>query len=142
MGIRTLLLIAFIWPTSLSVHGNTFEDNEKAIQGTWVIVQAELGGQRLPDVGLKGTKLILKEGRYQFQIDQGEYKLHLIEKMTAMDMMGKQGPNEGKTFLAIYELKDNTLKICYDLAGKVRPKIFKTEAGTRQFLVTYQRSSE
>jgi uncharacterized protein (TIGR03067 family) len=56
-----------------------------------------------------------------------------------MDIIGSEGPNKGKSILAIYELESDKLKICYDLTGKTRPKRFKTEAGTRQLLVTYQR---
>ena len=140
MNIQALLLLAFISPWFLSANSHYFEDNQKVIEGTWVITQAELGGKNF--AALKGAKLLLQAGKYQFQNDQGEYKLHQIEKMTAIDIMGKQGPNEGKTYLAIYELTENTLKICYDLSGKERPKAFKTEAGTQQFFVTYQRSSE
>ena len=140
MSIRALLILAFIWSGFLSANSHNLEDNQKTIEGTWVIAQAELGGKNF--AALKGAKLILQAGKYEFQNDQGEYKLHQIEKMTAIDITGKQGPNEGKTYLAIYELTENTLKICYDLSGKERPKAFKTEAGTQQFFVTYQRSSE
>jgi uncharacterized protein (TIGR03067 family) len=56
-----------------------------------------------------------------------------------MDITGNEGPNKGKTFLAIYELKGDTLRICYDLSGQARPTEFKTKKDTRLFLVTYQR---
>lgn len=125
-----------------SVVNHGFEEDSKMIEGSWVIVEAELGGQKLPDEGIKGIKLILQEGRYRLQNDQGEYKLNPAEKIKAMDIVGREGPNEGKSFLAIYELKGDRLRICYDLAGKTRPKEFKTEAGTQQFLVTYRREKE
>src|SRR4030095_5101568 len=97
---------------------------------------AELAGQSL-DENLKDFRLILADGRYTFQNDKGEYKLSPSEKPKAMDIIGKEGPNQGKTFLAIYELSGDTLRICYDLSGKTRPQEFSTKAGTRQFLVTY-----
>jgi hypothetical protein len=40
---------------------------------------------------------------------------------------------------AIYELTDTTLRVCYDLSGKARPKEFKTKADTQLFLVKYKR---
>jgi len=140
--IKILLTIALVWPAFLPLNNHSFEEDGKVIEGTWVIVKAELGGQKLPDQGIKGTKLILTEGRYQLQIDQGEYKLYPAEKIKAMDIIGREGPNKGKSFLAIYELQGDTLKICYDLAGKIRPTQFKTEAGTKQFLVIYQREKK
>ena len=57
-----------------------------------------------------------------------------------MDIISTEGPNKGKTFLAIYELDGDTLKVCYDLTGKSRPTEFKTQKGVLHFLVTYQRA--
>jgi uncharacterized protein (TIGR03067 family) len=59
-----------------------------------------------------------------------------------MDIEGTKGPNKGKTILAIYELKDDTLRICYDLSGKKHPKEFKTKEGTQLFLVEYKREKQ
>ena len=56
-----------------------------------------------------------------------------------MDITGTEGPNKGKTFLAVYELDGDTLRICYDLSGKSRPTEFKTTEGTQLFLVSYKR---
>ena len=140
MHIKTLLTLALVWPLFLSLSHKTIEDDKKMIAGTWVIVESELGGQKLPDEGFKGTKLILTADTYQYQNDRGTYKLYPAEEIKAMDIAGQEGPNKGKTILAIYELAGDKLKICYDLAGKTRPKKFKTEAGTQQLLVIYQRA--
>ena len=59
-----------------------------------------------------------------------------------MDIKGTEGPNKGKTFLAIYELKDDKLTICYDLSGEARPTEFKTKPDTKLFLVTYERKKD
>ena len=121
------------------LNNKTIADDRETIQGTWVIIEAELGGQRLPDEGIKGTRLILTEDRYQYQNDRGEYRLYPDAKIKAMDIVGIEGPNKGKSFLAIYGVEGDKLKICYDLTGKTRPSKFKTESGTRQFLALYQR---
>ena len=62
-------------------------------------------------------------------------------KPKALDITGTEGPNKGKTILAIYERNGDTLRICYDLSGKSRPAEFKTTAGTQLFLVEYKRHS-
>jgi len=59
-----------------------------------------------------------------------------------MSVTGTEGPNSGKTFPAIYELKGDTLRICYDLSGAKRPTEFKSVAGTKLYLVTYVRKKE
>ena len=71
--------------------------------------------------------------------DRGTVKLMPSAKPKALDITGTEGPNKGKTILAIYERKGDTLRICYELSGKGRPTEFKTEAGTQLFLVEYQR---
>jgi uncharacterized protein (TIGR03067 family) len=56
-----------------------------------------------------------------------------------MDIQGTEGPNKGRKIPAIYEVSDGTLRICYDLSGKARPKEFKSEPNTQLFLVEYKR---
>ena len=142
MDIKILLAIALVWSAFTSANHKIIADDNKMIEGAWVIVEAELGGQKLPDDGVKGTRLILTADKYEYQNDKGDYKLYPTEEIKAMDIVGREGPNKGKSLLAIYELEGDRLKICYDLTGKTRPTKFKTAAGTRQFLVTYQRAKD
>ena len=62
-----------------------------------------------------------------------------MAKPKELDITGTDGPNKGKTILAIYERTDDTLQVCYDLSGKNRPTEFKTTEGAPLFLVTYKR---
>lgn len=114
------------------------------IDGTWLPVEAELGGQNYPDEILKTMKLTMSDGRYTVnvgeKIDNGLIKLEPASKPMAIDITGTEGPNKGKTFLAIYELTGDTLQICYDLSGKERPTEFKTAKDSKQFLVSYKRA--
>jgi uncharacterized protein (TIGR03067 family) len=57
-----------------------------------------------------------------------------------MDITSTEGANKGKTFLAIYELNGDNLRICYNLTGKVRPTEFKTQKGEPLFMATYKRA--
>ena len=117
-----------------------------AIEGTWLPVKAELGGKAFPDEVLKTMKLTMSDGKYTVnvgeKIDKGTLKLKPATKPKAIDITGTQGPNKGKTFLAIYQLKGDTLQICYDLAGKQRPKEFKTVKDTQLFFVSYKRQKK
>jgi uncharacterized protein (TIGR03067 family) len=83
--------------------------------------------------------LTLKKGEYEVLAespDRGTVTDDTSADPRTMDIKGVEGPNKGKTFLAIYELKDGTLKICYDLSGESRPTEFKTKPDTKLFLVT------
>jgi uncharacterized protein (TIGR03067 family) len=142
---KLLLLLSVGFLIFVPLKNHKAEEDRKMIEGTWILVSAELGGQKLPDEGLKDTRLILTAGRYTYQNDQGTYKLVPAEEPQApkaMDITGTDGPNKGKTFPAIYELTGDTLRICYDLEGKRRSGEFATRAGTHQFLAIYKRAKE
>ena len=60
-----------------------------------------------------------------------------------MTIKSTDGPNRGKTFLAIYAMKDaNSMRICYDLSGTDFPTEFKAPKETQLFLVGYRRQKE
>ena len=116
------------------------------MEGTWEFVSAELGGQKLPDEVLKTLTLVLKEEKYTVKSpgpdDTGTVRLDPTKQPKELDVMGMEGPNKGKSFPAIYELDGDSLKVCYDLAGKKRPTEFKSAPGTQQFLAVYKRKRQ
>ncbi len=139
----------FILPVTLSlilasvVCCRDDKDDAKTMDGTWVPASAELAGDKWPDEFLKKMKLVTKGDKYTVTFgqvtDQGTVKLDPGKKPKSMDIIGTEGPNKGKTFLAIYELTKDELKVCYNLDGKERPTAFATKSGTQLFLVTYKR---
>ena len=115
----------------------------KAIQGDWKPVKAELAGQPMAEEVLKTISLKIGDNTYEVQVgnspDKGTVTVDTSTTPKSMTITGTEGPNKGKTFPCIYELKGDTLRICYDLSGVKRPAEFKTTAGTRLYLVTYAR---
>jgi uncharacterized protein (TIGR03067 family) len=124
-------------------RGEDAKDDAKSMDGTWLPSVAELGGEKFPDEVRKTIKLVIDDRKYTVtvgkEVDMGTVKLDPSKKPKEMDIVGTEGPNKGKTFLAIYEKTDDTLRVCYDLSGKARPTEFKTTKGTQLFLVTYNR---
>jgi uncharacterized protein (TIGR03067 family) len=115
----------------------------QAIQGNWKPASAELASQPLPAAVVQSIRLKLDQGKYEVFVgdkpDRGTYTLDATTRPKSITVTGTEGPNHGKTFPAIYELKGDTLRICYDLSGAIRPTEFKSLAGTKLYLVTYQR---
>ncbi len=113
------------------------------IDGTWIPIEAELDSQPLPADNLKSTKLILSGINYSVYVgnilDRGIIKLDATKSPHTMVINGTEGPNKGKTILAIYDLHGETLTVCYDLDGQAYPKDFKTYPNSSLFLVTYNR---
>ena len=131
---------------SLIASAGGSPDDAKAVQGSWKPATAELAGQPMPDAILKSISLKLDNGKYEVfvgeQPDRGTYTIDSATQPRSMTITGTDGPNRGKTFPAIYELRGDTLRICYDLSGAKRPTEFKTSAGTQLYLVTYNRKKE
>jgi uncharacterized protein (TIGR03067 family) len=127
--------------SSIARADNTKKDEAKT-DGTWVASEAEMSGKKWPKKAFANLKLTLKEGEYEVVAespDKGTVTYNKAADPKEMDIKGVEGPNKGKTVLAIYELKDDKLTICYDLSGKSRPTEFKTQPKTKLFLVTYER---
>jgi uncharacterized protein (TIGR03067 family) len=141
-----ILSIGLAVAASLSALAADPPDDAKAVQGSWTPAKADLGGQPMPEAVLKSISLKLDHGKYEVFVgvnpDRGTYTLDATSKPKGMTITGTEGPNRGKTFPAIYELKGDTLQICYDLSGAKRPAEFKSIVGTRLYLVTYQRKRE
>lgn len=140
---KLLFLLSVSCLVFMPLNNHKAEDDRKMIEDSWAPVSFELAGQKLPEVAFKDTKLVLADGRYTYQNDNGTYKLIPVEDPKApkaMDITDTEGPNKGKTFMAIYELAGDSLKICYDLSGQTRPTEFATKAGTKLFLAAYKRA--
>jgi uncharacterized protein (TIGR03067 family) len=119
-------------------------EEQKALDGTWLPTTAEMSGKPLDEATRKSMKLVLEGEKYTVTLnkvaDKGTIKIDPMAKPKSMDILGTEGPNKGRTLLAIYEVKGDTLRICYDLSGKKRPTEFTTQTGDKNFLVKYERT--
>ena len=143
---KKIICICLVVAASFAGLAADTPDDAKALQGTWLPVKAELAGQPMSDALLKTISLKLDHGKYEVFVgtapDRGTYTLDSGAKPKGITITGTDGPNIDKTFPAIYELKGDTLRICYDLSGAKRPADFKSSAGTKLYLVTYNRKKE
>jgi uncharacterized protein (TIGR03067 family) len=141
----SVLICVCAGPLARGDEASNAKDDGKKMQGSWKPVVAELGGKSFPDEVLKTMKLVVTDGKYTVtvgkQTDEGTVRLDPAKEPRAMDIVGTKGPNRAKKIPAIYELTDTTLRICYDLSGKARPKEFKTRSDTQLFLVEYKRQT-
>src|SRR5258706_15977842 len=127
-------IVLTVVAVALSAAAPSWADSKEnqGMEGTWLPTAAELGGAAaFSDQVLKTMKLVVKGDAYTLTlgeaIDKGTLKLDAAAKPKTCDIKGTDGPNKGRTILAIYERDGDTLKICYDLSGKSHPKEFKTE---------------
>jgi uncharacterized protein (TIGR03067 family) len=137
--IACMLLSAVL---SSLAHAGT-ESDAREMDGIWKPLSAELAGKKYPQKILDTIKLVVKDGKYMVEVgglsDEGTVTYDPAKSPKTMDIKGTKGINKGKTFLVIYEMKGDEMRVCYDLSGKSRPTEFATKADTMLYLVTYRK---
>jgi len=142
MSMFGMLIAALMVVGSILVGDGKNDDISKKLIGTWQLTRGVVGGNALPAEAVKSIRLELTDGRYRLtgaeSPDEGTWTLHPDEKPLGMDVKGTNGPNKGKTFLSIFELDGDRMKICYDLSGRTRPTRFESKEKTLLFLAEYE----
>ncbi len=125
---------------------NSNENAEFQFDGVWKPKGAILSGVFLPPAVLETITLTIEKKKYEVTVkgedhsDKGTFTLDETVTPKRMTIKSESGPNKGKTFLAIYEIKNaNAMRVCYDLSGKAFPKEFKAPKDTELYLVGYRR---
>jgi uncharacterized protein (TIGR03067 family) len=106
--------------TALAVNGDTFTpENANAL----TVVNGPDGSWIIRDQGTEKSK--------------GTSTIDPTKKPKTIDLTPSVGGDKGITYLGIYELGENTRKVCLALAGNARPKDFTPGKG--RVLVTFER---
>jgi uncharacterized protein (TIGR03067 family) len=140
----TLAATVIVLAGALSAVARDTKEDLKMLDGTWQPVSGELAGEKFPEDNLKTLTLVIKDGKYTVtagkMTDKGTFTVDPSKKPKEMDIVGTEGPTKDKKYLTIYELTDDTLKVCYSpLDGKERPKEFKTTERGKELLFIYKR---
>jgi uncharacterized protein (TIGR03067 family) len=117
------------------------------IEGAWVPVAASVSGKELIIAELRVKYLVLDGHDYSIIdrsnqiVDCGEYLVNDSATPAHIDIVGRDGPNAGRSMLAIFELKDGQLTVCYDLDGKDRPDNMQAQEDQLLLSITYERAA-
>jgi uncharacterized protein (TIGR03067 family) len=115
------------------------------LQGTWVVTAAELNGEKVPaatdnklTVTFKGDTVVASE----HPDEKGTFKLDQEKKPPTLEIKFAAG-DAARTQLAIYELKDDTLKICLAKKdGKEFPTDFTSKEGNMLLTLKREKAEE
>lgn len=125
----------------------TSDRTARGLEGAWVPVAANVSGQELLVHELRVKYLVLDGRDYSIIdqsnhiVDRGEYLVDDTSHPQAIDIVGRDGPNAGRSMLAIYELTGNRLTVCYDLDGNERPVNMQAEDDQLLLSITYERAA-
>jgi uncharacterized protein (TIGR03067 family) len=128
-------------------------EDTKRQNGVWKPAGGIRAGERLTREEMNKITLTIKDGAYEVvvdpepHVDKGTISLDTSVTPKRMSIRGVEGPNKGKTILAIYEMGrteagDDTLRVCYDLSGKAFPTEFTGPKGSTHYMVGYRRQKE
>jgi len=117
----------------------------KKYQGTWKVTSYESDGNKLDEDNAKRFTVVNKaDGVWVLQLDgekntEGTSEIDPTKNPKTIDFRATEGAYKGKIFLGIYELGDDTRKLCYAEPGKDRPTEFSAPAGSGRTLVEFKR---
>ena len=119
----------------------------QGLEGAWVPIAASLSGNELLVAELRVKYLVLDGHDYNIIdrsnriVDRGEYLANDSAKPWTLDIVGRDGPNAGRSLLAIFELQDDRLTVCYNLEGQNRPANMQAQDDQLLLSITYERAA-
>lgn len=135
-------VVSFIFLLALSIGCSSSKKTTQQpnhFNGTWLPVKQEFSGAAMPPSVYAKQKLIISDSTYTVvaeSVDKGVIKYSGDNKM---DIYGKEGPNAGKHFTAIYKYENEELTVCYNLAGNSYPESFDTKGKPMFFMSVFKR---
>ncbi len=120
----------------------------KKMQGTWLLVSGERDGKKFTEEEIKQSKLIIKGNTYSIPkrevgtSQEGTFKIDPSKTPKETDSTTGSGPDKGIVWLGIYELEDDTHKVCLAPPGKDRPKEFSAKSGSGHILQVWKRAKK
>jgi uncharacterized protein (TIGR03067 family) len=146
-----MLGIALLFAVTASLTGagddkdEAIQKERKKYQGTWQVVELEIDGNKTAEEDAKKFTVVNEaDGKWRIEVDgnvvaRGTSKLDPTAKPKAIDLTMTEGESSGKTALAIYELGDDTRKVCLAQPDKERPTEFAAPAGSGHILAVLKR---
>lgn len=141
-----VLLAAFVTMASAEdPKAEAIKKDRQRIAGTWTVValvvdgnssQAEDAKKITVINGSDGTWRIQLEGR---EISKGTSVFDPSQRPKTIDFTPTDGEGKSELHVGIYELGENTRKLCFAPAGKERPTEFVSKSGSGHILVTFER---
>jgi uncharacterized protein (TIGR03067 family) len=141
---RMLLIVA----VGLLVAADDIKKDEavkkdmKLLEGRWTLTSSVIDGEKKEGDDAKG-EVTFSDGKFEAQagdgtVHKGSFTIDPTKSPKTIDSVPSEGDAAGKTHYGIYELKDDSLKICIATEGGERPTDF--EGGSGRILLVYKRA--
>ncbi len=121
------------------------ERDRKQIEGTWQVVELVVNGNRATEAdvrkltvinGSDGSWELLAEGKH---VTRGDSTFDPTKTPKTLDFSPTEGDQAGQQFFGIYELGEDTRRMCFANLGGVRPGSFESTAGSGVICLKFER---
>jgi uncharacterized protein (TIGR03067 family) len=144
---KSALAIMGVFAATLALAADASDDAAKKeldkFTGTWKAVSVVSDGKEVPRDDLDKITLTVKGDAYTFRhgdlVVEGTHKLDPSKTPKTIDAVRSKGPDKGKPILGIYELTEDTYKVCLAPPGQDRPTEFASKAGSAYRLIVMKR---
>lgn len=139
-------LIVLFGTMALAIGQDTPNPDLEALQGTWKVVEAEVGGEPVEDPSLEESTIVF-EGTtvrvtgVQEEDFQAQVSLNSETSPRQIDVVMDVGEDQGETVRGIYKIENERATFCWAEPGQPRPESFSTEEGTGQRLIVVERAA-
>jgi uncharacterized protein (TIGR03067 family) len=138
---RTKLAVIAVLALCLGAKVDDAKKDKDKVQGEWTMASGERDGNEIPEEFVKSLKRVMKGDTFEVTregetLAKGTFTLNESKTPKTIDLKleGTDEPVHG-----IYEMADDTLKICYASPGAERPKEFSAKSGSGCTLAVWKR---
>jgi len=144
------VILAILLPTLTALAADdakqeAIERDRRKIEGTWRVVSLKVNGnpakeedaRKLTVVnGADGTWSVRSEGK---EVSRGTSTFDPTQSPKTIDFTPSEGDAAGKEFLGIYELGEDSRRLCFAPPSEERPTEFSSPPGSGHILVMFER---
>jgi uncharacterized protein (TIGR03067 family) len=138
----TLSFCALLLIGSVALPQTAAEKEAKVLQGVWRGVYGETSRERISPEEAKKIRLIFKDDLVTIQdgkeVLKATYRLiDVLKKPRSIDLTSTEGKTKGRIYKGIYDIDNDTLKICFSESDQERPTELAAEGkpGIRTLLI-------
>jgi len=122
---------------------------DEELVGEWDLISFEKDGKKVPEKDFKGIRVRFTSSPRTVTVTKGEKTLAegtvevdpAKQPQTINVTITSEGAKKGKTSVGIYRVDGDSLTLCFDDTGKMRPKEFASKPGSGFDLRKYTRSN-